>query len=57
MARPVAKVLVVLSQIQKIFELTTPRVGLVRPRVGCQFCFFAVVFSSAQHLSSNTVRV
>ncbi|KAJ0927003.1 hypothetical protein HanRHA438_Chr04g0177801 [Helianthus annuus] len=38
MARPVAKVLVVVSQILKIFELTTPRVVLARPRVGCQFC-------------------
>ncbi|MFS7957338.1 hypothetical protein Hanom_Chr07g00665181 [Helianthus anomalus] len=38
LTRPVAKVLAVLSQILKIFELTTPRVGLARPRVGCQFC-------------------
>ncbi|MFS8028889.1 hypothetical protein Hanom_Chr16g01515811 [Helianthus anomalus] len=38
-ARPMTNVLVVLSQILKIFKLTTPRVGLARPRVGCQSSF------------------
>ncbi|KAF5784010.1 hypothetical protein HanXRQr2_Chr11g0514581 [Helianthus annuus] len=39
-----AKVLTVLSQILKIFELTTPRVGLARPRVSCQFCLLQLSF-------------
>ncbi|MFS8026950.1 hypothetical protein Hanom_Chr16g01492691 [Helianthus anomalus] len=38
MAWPMANVLFVLSQIVQILELTTPRVVLARPRVGCQFC-------------------
>ncbi|MFS8034256.1 hypothetical protein Hanom_Chr17g01579041 [Helianthus anomalus] len=42
--RPVPKVLAVLSQILKIFELTTTRVGIARPRVGCQFCLSQLSF-------------
>ncbi|MFS8034141.1 hypothetical protein Hanom_Chr17g01577731 [Helianthus anomalus] len=56
-SRPVAKVIAALSLILQSFELTTPRVGLARPRVGCYFCLLQFSFSSAQYPSLDTTRV
>ncbi|MFS7946713.1 hypothetical protein Hanom_Chr06g00539551 [Helianthus anomalus] len=56
-AQPEVIVLAVLSQIHQIFELTTPRVGSARPRVGYHFCLLQLSFSPAQYPSLDTTRV
>ncbi|MFS7926562.1 hypothetical protein Hanom_Chr04g00298501 [Helianthus anomalus] len=44
MARPVAIVLAVLSQILRILEFTKPRVSIARPCVGCLVCPLLLFF-------------
>ncbi|MFS8001892.1 hypothetical protein Hanom_Chr13g01195651 [Helianthus anomalus] len=44
---PVVSIVVVLSQILRILELTTTHVGLARPRAGLSFVVFFCYFFSA----------